>query len=156
MPIEIERKFLVTGEEWRLWVDDGADYCQGYIGTHSGVTVRVRTAGEQGFITFKGPRSGISRAEYETVIPHQEAAEMLELLCDKPLIKKHRYLVKHDGFIWEVDEFAGDNAGLVIAEIELQDENQHFALPTWVGEDVSEDPRYTNLQLTRHPYSCWH
>lgn len=152
--IEIERKFLVKPEQWRS-PDPGVFYCQGYLTTNQGLTVRVRIAGVQAFLTIKGPTQNYSRLEFEYPIPLADAQIMLDTLCDRPLIEKIRYRVQHQGLIWEIDEFKGDNAGLMIAEVELTTENQQIDLPDWVGEEVSTDPRYYNANLVKYPYSQW-
>ncbi|MGF1514112.1 MAG: CYTH domain-containing protein [Elainellaceae cyanobacterium] len=150
---EIERKFLVTGREWET--GPGVWYRQGYILTQNQATVRVRRAGDRGYLTVKGPTVGISRAEFEYEIPVADADAMLTTLCDRPLIEKRRYRLSVDGVTWEVDEFYGDNSGLILAEVELATVDQTVALPSWVGPEVSQDPRYFNSQLAKHPYSRW-
>lgn len=153
MPTEIERKFLVQGDRWRSLVS-GNRYCQGYIA--SGLrSVRVRVVGNQGYLTIKGPTIGIARPEYEYEIPVAEAWEMLHTLCDPPLIEKIRYRIELDGVVWEIDEFEGDNKGLVVAEVELAHVDQAIALPEWIGSEVSDDPRYFNVNLAKHPYRQW-
>lgn len=154
MPTEIERKFLVKSEEWRT-LGTGTIYRQGYIATKKGTTVRVRLAGNQGYITIKGTSKGISRAEYEYSIPAEDAQEMLDNLCEPPLIEKTRYKIEIAGLIWEVDEFAGKNQGLIVAEVELTDANQTIEMPDWIGQEVSDDARYYNANLAQHPYSEW-
>lgn len=154
MPTEIERKFLVKSEEWRT-LGTGTIYRQGYIATKKGTTVRVRLAGNQGYITIKGASKGISRAEYEYSIPAEDAQEMLDNLCEPPLIEKTRYKIEIAGLIWEVDEFAGKNQGLIVAEVELTDANQTIEIPDWIGQEVSDDARYYNANLAQHPYSEW-
>ena len=154
MPTEIERKFLVKSEEWRT-LGTGTIYRQGYIATKKGTTVRVRLAGNQGYITIKGPSKGISRAEYEYSIPAEDAQEMLDNLCEPPLIEKTRYKIEIAGLIWEVDEFSGKNQGLIVAEVELTDANQTIEMPDWIGQEVSDDTRYYNANLAQHPYSEW-
>jgi CYTH domain-containing protein len=154
MPTEIERKFLVKSEEWRT-LGTGTIYRQGYIATKKGTTVRVRLAGNQGYITIKGASKGISRAEYEYSIPAEDAQEMLDNLCEPPLIEKTRYKIEIAGLIWEVDEFAGKNQGLIVAEVELTDANQTIEMPDWIGQEVSDDARYYNANLAQHPYSEW-
>lgn len=154
MPTEIERKFLVKSEEWRTF-GTGTIYRQGYIATKKGTTVRVRLAGNQGYITIKGASKGISRAEYEYSIPAEDAQEMLDNLCEPPLIEKTRYKIEIAGLIWEVDEFAGKNQGLIVAEVELTDANQTIEIPDWIGQEVSDDARYYNANLAQHPYSEW-
>ena len=151
---EIERKFLVHGERWR----DGATgtlYRQGFLSTEPERTVRVRVAGEKGWITIKGRAAGARRAEFEYEIPASDAQSMLDTLCKRPLIEKVRYVVRAGGRVWEVDVFRGDNAGLVVAEIELEAEDEVFEKPSWIGDEVTEDPRYFNSSLVEHPYSAW-
>ncbi len=152
MSTEIERKFLVRGNDWKN--ASGVAYCQGYLNRSKERTVRVRIAGEQAFLTIKGIANGISRSEFEYAIPVADAHALLEL-CDGPLIRKTRYRVPYHGHVWEVDEFFGDNAGLVVAEIELQHENQPFDKPDWVAQEVSSDARYFNSSLATHPYCQW-
>ena len=151
---EIEKKFLVTNDSWRQ-LGAGIVYCQGYLNTEKGRTVRVRTIGERGILTIKGPNMGGVKLEYEYDIPYDDALEMLDKLCNKPLIQKTRYKIKHGGFTWEVDEFAGENEGLLFAEIELEDVNQSFDKPHWIGREVTGDCRYYNANLVNNPYSNW-
>ena len=151
---EIERKFLLSGDEWRN-LATGTEYCQGYLSSHAERTVRVRTAGDKGFLTIKGTCTGVTRLEYEYEIPLEDARIMLHELCEKPLIEKKRYTIEYRGFIWEVDEFSGQNEGLIIAEIELEHEQQQFEKPGWIGAEVSGDPRYFNSNLIRNPYTAW-
>ena len=134
---EIERKFLVKGDAWKA-LAPGIRYRQGYLNSSFDRTVRVRTIGDQGFITVKGPTNG-----------------MLTELAEKPLIEKNRYRILRGKHVWEVDEFLGDNAGLVVAEIELGSVDEPFEKPEWIGEEVSGDPRYYNSNLVAHPYSEW-
>ncbi|HOL84046.1 CYTH domain-containing protein [Thermoclostridium caenicola] len=151
---EIERKFLVTGSGYR----NGAScktYRQGYIVADTHRVIRVRTDGSKGYLTIKGPSRGASRTEYEYEIPLPDAEDLLERMCIKPLIEKVRYTLVHDGMTWEVDEFTGVNQGLCIAEIELEQEDQRFSLPPWVGREVTADPRYYNAYLAKHPYNTW-
>jgi len=154
MPKEIERKFLVKNDAWR-GQDAGKRYRQGYLSTVKERTVRVRTAGDKGFITVKGVSVGASRSEYEYEIPLGDANEMLDRLCERPLIEKVRYRVPHAGLVWEIDEFEGDNRGLIVAEVELKDEHQAVPLPNWVGEEVTGDPRYFNANLVTKPFTSW-
>ena len=154
MPTEIERKFLVKSDQWRS-LSTGTVYRQGYLSTKKGCSVRVRLVGDQGYITIKGSTKGFSRAEYEYPLPAEDAQEMLDNLCDRPLIEKTRYKIELAGLIWEVDEFAGENQGLIVAEVELTDENQTLELPDWIDVEVSDDPRYFNVNLAQHPYSKW-
>jgi adenylate cyclase len=150
---EIERKFLVTGSDWRD--APATTYRQGYLSTDKNRTVRVRVAGDRGFLTIKGITVGASRSEYEYSIPVADALEMLANLCLRPLIEKRRYRVEHGGLTWEVDVFFGDNEGLVLAEVELDDETQQIDLPPWVGREVTGDARFYNANLIRHPYRSW-
>ncbi|HEY9636645.1 MAG TPA: CYTH domain-containing protein [Coleofasciculaceae cyanobacterium] len=154
MATEIERKFLVKGEEWRS-LGTGTIYRQGYLSTKQGCSVRVRLVGNQGYLTIKGLTEGFSRAEYEYPIPAEDAQEMLDILCDRPLIEKTRYKIEFAGLTWEVDEFAAENQGLIVAEVELTDAKQIIELPDWVGNEVSDDPRYYNVNLTQHPFNRW-
>jgi adenylate cyclase len=151
---EIEKKFLITNDNWR-GLGTAEVYCQGYLNSERTVTVRVRTIGERGILTIKGPPVDGVKLEYEYDIPFGEATEMLEELCQKPLIRKTRYKVPYRGFTWEVDEFAGENEGLVFAEIELEEVAQNFEKPDWIGREVTGDSRYYNASLVRNPYSVW-
>ena len=152
MGIEIERKFLVIAAQWRP--GEGTLLRQGYLSREPQRTVRVRIAGIQAFITIKGPSHGPVRTEFEYSIPLQDAAVLLQM-CDGPLIEKVRYEVEHGGLCWEVDEFLGQNRGLLLAEVELTAADQHFERPAWAGEEVTYDPRYFNSQLVAHPYATW-
>lgn len=154
MPREIERKFRVKGDAWRS-AGAGTLYRQGYLSTVPERTVRVRVAGQKGLLTVKGINRGAVRLEFEYEIPLADAHQLLDELCERPLIEKTRYTVDFGGLAWEVDEFAGENAGLIIAEIELDDENREIELPEWAGEEVTGDPRYYNANLIRNPYRRW-
>jgi len=154
MGTEIERKFLVRGDDWRK-LAKGTAYRQGYLSTVKERTVRVRTIGAEGFLTIKGVTKGATRAEYEYPVPASDANEILTNLCEKPLIEKNRYKIAHAGLVWEVDEFFGDNLGLIVAEVELTSESQTFEKPTWVGDEVTGDPRYFNSNLTKKPFTTW-
>ncbi len=151
---EIERKFLVKGEAWKA-LAAGTVYRQGYLSTVKERTVRVRTVGEKGFLTIKGVTTGVTRAEFEYEVPAADANAMLDGLCEKPLVEKTRYRIPLDGYTWEVDEFHGDNDGLVVAEVELKSADEKPPLPEWVGEDVSSDPRYFNSNLVKKPFKTW-
>ena len=153
MGVEIERKFLVKDDSWKASADTGLLCRQGYLCSGTGKTVRVRIMGERAFLTIKGPTEGISRSEFEYEIPVADA-EALFAMCDG-LVEKVRYLVEHEGMTWELDLFSGANEGLVMAEIELDSEEQSFVLPAWAGDEVSGDPRYYNAQLLRCPFSEW-
>ena len=154
MAQEIERKFLITGEAWRE-IAKGTAYRQGYLSTVKERTVRVRTIDDKGFLTIKGITVGATRAEYEYEIPASDANEMLDDLCEQPIIEKKRYKLPLDGLIWEIDEFDGVNAGLIVAEVELESEDQEFTKPAFIGEEVSNDPRYFNSNLIANPYTTW-
>jgi adenylate cyclase len=152
MPMEIERKFLVVSDAWRgRGMPAGRRFCQGYLAGGDGVSVRVRRASDEAFITIKGDAIGPARPEYEYPIPVAEAEELLSRLCRRPLIEKTRHEVLHDGHVWEIDVFGGANAGLVLAEVELSDPHERFALPPWVGAEVTFDPRYRNSALAAAP-----
>lgn len=151
---EIERKFLLKDSGWR-GLAGGRLYRQGYLSTVIERAVRVRTIGDHAYLTIKGVSTGITRLEFEYEIPLADANSMLDNLCEKPLIEKTRYVIPYEDFTWEVDEFHGENAGLIVAEVELENECQEFRLPPWVGEEVSDDPRYFNANLVEHPYTTW-
>ncbi|MDF1581469.1 MAG: CYTH domain-containing protein [Desulfuromonadales bacterium] len=154
MGVEIERKFLVFSTEWKTGLS-GIGYRQGYLTSDPERTVRVRLAGEKGYLTIKGASTGASRLEFEYPIPANDAMQMLEQLCRKPLIEKIRYRVPHAGMVWDVDEFLGDNAGLVLAEIEIEYANQAVELPAWVGKEVTDDSRFYNASLAEYPLTTW-
>ena len=149
---EIERKFLVKGDTWRN--AKGTMFCQGYLNSEKERNVRVRTMEDKAYLTIKGIVIGASRMEFEYEVPLEDAAEMLEI-CEKPLIEKTRYKVQEGGFVWEVDEFLKENNGLIVAEVELESEDQAFFKPDWVGEEVTGDPRYYNSNLIKNPYAKW-
>ena len=153
MPKEIERKFLVVSDEYKN--SPRKYYKQGYLSVEPDKTVRVRVVGDKGFLTVKGRNNGISRAEYEYEIPAADANDMLDNLVKTGVIEKWRYVCVVDGKKWEVDEFLGDNAGLVVAEIELQSEDEPFTKPAWAGDEVSGDERYYNSSLSQNPYKNW-
>lgn len=155
MATEIERKFLVINDSWRNDVTDSIHYLQGYFATNESCSIRVRIGGGKADINIKSATLGITRSEYDYPIPVQDAREMLDALCIKPLIEKTRYHVHHQDRLWEIDVFAGDNAGLVVAEVELESADAAITLPDWIGEDVSHDPRYYNVCLVEHPYKNW-
>ncbi len=154
MGIEIERKFLLKDSTWK---EDlvGKHYCQGYLSRGENCTVRVRTVEEKAFLTVKGRTQGFSRHEYEYEIPVSEGREMLESLCGRNRVEKYRYLFSYRGMVWEIDEFLGANAGLVVAEIELESEDQIFAKPPWLAEEVTGDARYYNACLASRPFCVW-
>ena len=150
---EIERKFRVD-PAWRP-PGEGVAFEQGYLSSAAERVVRVRIEGDHAKLTIKGPTKGVTRSEYEYAIPVDDAAAMLRELCEQPIITKRRHVVEHEGKRWEVDVFGGDNAGLVIAELELASEDEAFAKPPWVREEVSADPRYYNSNLVKSPYKTW-
>ena len=154
MGIEIERKFLVRGYQWRS-LGTPVRYRQGYLAADIKRSVRVRVAGDGGLITIKGSTEGITRAEYEYEIPRADAEAMLDQLCNRPLIEKNRTKISLNGVVWEVDEFFGANQGLIMAEVELNSPQQAIDLPDWIGEEVSTDPRYFNSNLVQHPFTEW-
>jgi len=154
MAIEIERKYLVKGDPWRS-LGIGEIYRQGYIATKEGVTVRVRIVGDRGYLTIKGKTVGISRSEFEYPIPVEDAQIMLDTLCDRPLIEKIRYKILVGDLTWEVDEFLGENEGLVLAEVELIDEKEMIEIPSWCDREVTNDSKYYNVNLAKYPYRQW-
>lgn len=155
MPPEIERKFLVEDESWRDHCRDSMRIRQGYLAASAKASVRVRVSGDRAWLNIKGATVGISRAEFDYEIPALDAERLMDTLCARPLIEKTRYFVDHGGHRWEIDVFEGDNAGLIVAEIELASEDEPFELPPWAGEEVSQDSRYYNAALVNLPYSRW-
>lgn len=151
---EIERKFLLKNDGWRA-LASGTLYRQGYLNSTKERTVRIRTIGEHAFLTIKGITTGATRAEYEYPIPLEDCNAMLDTLAEKPVIEKKRYKIRQGDLTWEIDEFFGDNAGLIVAEVELQSEGQAFGKPEWLGAEVTADPRYFNSNLVKHPYTKW-
>ena len=154
MGVEIERKFLLAGDAWR-GLGQAVLLRQGYLSSARERVVRVRIEGEQAMLTIKGANVGATRGEWEYPIPLADAVELLDGLCEQPLIEKVRHRIEHAGMVWEVDEFLGANAGLIVAEIELASEDQLFEKPEWIGAEVSGDARYYNANLIRHPFSQW-
>jgi len=155
MAIEIEHKFLLANDDWRHHIDRSVTYCQGYLSSQPTSSIRVRISDNHAWLNIKSATIGSQRHEYEYEIPMIDAQEILANLCRKPLIEKVRHFVTHDGNTWEIDEFAGDNQGLVVAEIELSEAGQNFSKPSWLGQDVTEDLRYYNNNLAIHPYLEW-
>lgn len=151
---EIERKFLVVGDDWRADAT-GTRYRQGFLSTDPRRTVRVRMAGEVGFLTIKGITVGARRTEHEYEIPRADAEQMLDELCERPLIEKVRFTLRIGRHTWEVDVFEGENEGLVVAEIELEREDESFEIPDWLGDEVTHDPRYFNASLVKAPFRTW-
>ena len=152
MATEIERKFLVKEGTWRN--EKGTEYRQGYLNSAKERIVRVRIIDGKGYLTIKGLTVGASRMEFEYEIPRPDAEAMLDI-CEKPLIEKNRYVVQEGGFVWEIDEFFGENLGLIVAEVELEREDQVFPKPVWVGAEVTGDPRYFNSNLIKNPFTKW-
>jgi len=152
MPKEIERKFLVKSDMWRQSAE-GVPYVQAYI--EADCTVRIRLVGNDGFITLKGRPTGLTRSEFEYAIPAEDAKAMITELCKNPYIEKTRYKVVHANHVWEIDEFHGDNTGLIVAEIELSEEKEAFAKPDWLGAEVTDDGRYYNASLVEYPFKDW-
>lgn len=151
---EIERKFLVKGDGWRGRAE-GELFRQGYIARTQDRTVRVRVAGDRGTLTIKYRGEGIARSEFEYAIPLDEAQALLDGLAPGEIIEKVRFTFEQDGSVWEVDEFHGANEGLIVAEIELESEDQPFRRPDWLGDEVSKVSRYLNVELSRLPYTAW-
>ena len=155
MAQEIERKFLIANDEWRNQVTRQEIYRQGYLSGTGECSIRVRVSDRHACLNIKSATLGIQRTEYEYPIPVGDAEEMLAAFCVEAVIAKTRYFVEYQDHVWEIDVFEGDNEGLVVAEIELAHENEHFARPSWLGREVSDDPRYYNVCLVEHPYKHW-
>lgn len=155
MPLEIERKFLLRSDEWRDQARSRVLMRQGYLSSGSRCSIRARVAGDTAWLNLKAKRSGMTRLEYEYPIPVAEANEILDELCDGPLIEKYRHEVAQGAHVWEIDEFLGSNAGLIVAEIELDSESESFERPMWLGEEVTTDERYYNFNLAKHPFTLW-
>jgi adenylate cyclase len=155
MAIEIEHKFLLTSEKWRDHVSRSAAMRQGYLTSNSNSSVRIRISGDKAWLNIKSAIAGNRRHEYEYEIPVHDADEIIASLCRKPLIEKTRHYVHHENHTWEIDEFSGENKGLIVAEIELSKQNEEFTLPVWIGKEVTNDLRYYNNTLAQHPYSTW-
>jgi adenylate cyclase len=154
MAKEIERKYLVKTDVWRPQ-GEGIHFKQGYLNSQKERVVRVRIEGSKAKLTIKGITTGVTRSEFEYAIPVEDAAILLDQLCEKPLIDKHRHKEQHGGLTWEIDVFHAENEGLVIAEVELPSEDIRPELPPWAAEEVSSDPRYFNSNLLKNPYKNW-
>ena len=156
MAIEIERKFWIKNKDWKIAANppEGTVIKQGYLSTDKERTVRVRIYGTTGFLTIKGKSVGMTRAEFEYEVPVEDAIELLQL-CHQPIIEKVRYKIPQDNVIWEVDEFEGINEGLILAEVELESEEQKVNIPTWTGEEVTGDIRFYNSSLVNNPFTEW-
>lgn len=155
MAQEIEHKFLIANDGWREKVSHCAIYKQGYLSSQPTSSIRVRISDKQAWLNIKSATIGTQRAEYEYEIPLSDAHEILENLCLKPVIEKTRHFVKYENHLWEIDVFDGENAGLIVAEIELKSVGETFEKPDWLGEEVTQDVRYYNNNLARQPYSQW-
>jgi len=154
--MEIERKYLVNRESWEQIRHKAVKTSirQGYLSTDPGRTIRIRISGDKAWLTIKGATRGISRSEFEYEIPLDEGLQLMEMV-KTPLVEKNRYVIDYNNFTWEVDEFFGDNEGLLIAEVELESESDQPELPDWIGEEVTPDRRYSNLNLALNPYQKW-
>lgn len=155
MAHEIERKFLVQNDTWKHHISAQIFIQQGYIETAGKATVRIRRQDDQAFLTIKGPTRGFSRSEFEYPIPVEEAAAMLDEFCQGRSLTKTRYWVQHGQHRWEIDVFEGQNSGLILAEIELQSEDESFERPDWLGQEVSHDLRFCNSHLVTNPITSW-
>lgn len=155
MATEIEHKFLLVNDDWRKLINHSVAYRQGYLSNNKSASVRIRIASDMANINVKGMTIGLQRPEYEYPVPLSDAHEMLDQLCLRPMIEKTRHFVEYGGKIWEIDEFAGDNAGLLVAEVELKQIGEKFDIPDWAGRDVSGIERYYNVALVAYPYSQW-
>ena len=155
MALEIERKFLVKDARWRALIDESRKMRQGYLTQAGKASVRIRCDAKRGWINVKSAQLGVSRDEYEYEIPLADAEQMLDQLALKPLIEKTRHFVRIGPHMWEIDEFEGQNAGLIVAEIELGDVGEFFERPAWIGAEVTDDARYYNNNLARNPYTSW-
>ncbi|QSA98796.1 CYTH domain-containing protein [Methylococcus sp. EFPC2] len=156
MAVEVERKFLLKNDDWRALAREKLPMRQGYLNDEVGCSIRVRTAGDQAWLNIKSVTIGARRLEYEYEIPLADGEDLLDSLARKPLIEKVRHFVDFAGHLWEIDEFAGDNAGLIVAEIELDHPDASYERPDWVGEEVTDDIRYYNTSLSKTPYKDWH
>ena len=154
MAIEIERKFLVKEKPFSI-AKRSLKINQGYIINEKSKVIRIREKGDDYFLTIKGNNIGISRLEYDFPISKEDAKELIFHFCKTTLIEKTRHYIEHKGHTWEVDEFHGKNNGLIVAEIELESEDEKFEIPDWVGEEVTQDDRYYNMNLAIHPFTSW-
>ncbi len=155
MATEIERKYLLLNNDWQKKIESELHIVQGYLANNESCSTRIRIQNDKANINIKSATLGISRTEFEYAIPVDDARLMLKNLCMKPVIEKIRYMVIHAHHLWEIDVFSGDNAGLVVAEIELSSPNEVFEKPSWIGEEVSNDVRYYNACLVQHPFKDW-
>lgn len=155
MATEIERKFLVLSNDWRRFVTGETPMVQAYFAGGDKASIRVRISGQSANINIKSATLDVHRQEYEFPIPLEDAREMVERLCEHPVIEKTRYYVPYAGHTWEVDVFSGANDGLVVAELELNHADEAFEKPAWLGAEVSHDTRYYNVCLVQNPYKNW-
>lgn len=155
MHAEIERKFLVRKDSWKDNADEGVSYAQSYLSAASDRAIRVRCEGGKAFLNFKVALSKIRRNEYEYEIPPEDACEIIQAFSERPPVEKMRYRVNHQSHTWEIDVFTGENEGLIVAEIELQHEDESFEKPDWLGEEVTDDERYLNMNLFLKPFKTW-
>lgn len=155
MGVEIERKFLLADTSWRNQVQRSERLIQGYLASDKLRSIRVRVQGDQALLNIKYSEDGIQRLEYEYPVPLDDAREILDKVAQRPVIDKIRHYIQRDGHLWEIDEFFGENAGLIVAEIELATVDEVFVRPPWLGAEVSQDQRYYNSNLARHPYTRW-
>jgi adenylate cyclase len=155
MATEIERKFLVAGDDWRALVRESRHMIQGYLANTERGSIRVRVSGARASLNIKSMTLGVTRTEFDYAIPPADARTIQDTLCMRPLIEKTRHYVTDAGHDWEIDEFEGENAGLVVAELELNKDDENFARPAWLGREVSDDPRYYNVCLVERPYCRW-
>ena len=155
MAIETERKFLLVNDDWRNIVSSSTLMRQGYLNSENDCSIRVRTTSNNAWLNIKSVTVGTQRHEFEYEIPLEDGNQILDTFSRKPLIEKTRHIVEVGDHSWEIDEFIGDNAGLIVAEIELNDPNESFDKPAWLGEEVTFDARYYNTQLSKTPYKTW-
>ncbi len=155
MAIEIERKFLVKNDQWKSSISRSSHFRQGYLSKENNCSVRLRTTAEKAWLNIKSITIGAERQEFEYEVPLADADQMLATLCRKPLIEKTRHFIEVGDHLWELDLFEGDNEGLIVAEIELDSVNEPFEMPSWAGDEVTDDPRYYNNQLVLKPYCEW-
>lgn len=155
MPIEIEHKFLLKNDDWKNHISKSAAYKQGYLISDKTRSVRIRTSDDSAWINIKSGTIGTHRSEYEYRIPYSEGLELLNNLCQKPLIEKTRFFVPYQQHLWEIDVFEGDNQGLIVAEIELSKIGESFSIPNWISTEVTDDLRYYNNNLCKNPFKDW-
>ena len=155
MALEIEHKFLLKNNDWQKDIKKSSRYKQGYLISDSKKSIRIRTSNDRAWLNIKSATIGTHRHEYEYEIPYNEGEEILNTLCEKPLIEKTRHLVPYDQHIWEIDVFTGDNEGLIVAEIELSQVGELFSKPSWIDMEVTDDLRYYNNKLCKNPYKNW-